>query len=409
MTTPLFLLGGAQTDFAVNVTRKGEGFRELMREAAHGAFADAQVEPGDIDTAHVGNFTGELFTGQGHLGGVLAMAVPELDGVPAGRHEAACASGSIAALAATAELEAGRYDCALVLGVEIQRNVSGDLCAKHLGAAALVPDETEGVKYVWPAMFDELAEEYDRRFGLRYEHLARISQVNLENARQNPRAQARAWTFNDRSFTRDDQANPVISGWIRRQDCGQVTDGAAAVIVANARFAERWAARRGRSLDEVPRLLGFGHRTVGLAMKPKLARTGGAEHVFPHVRRAITDAFARAGLADVSQVDAIETHDCFSMSEYMAIDHFGLTAPGEAWKAIEAGVIDRGGATPVNPSGGLIGVGHPVGATGVRMLVDAAHQVAGTAGDVQVEGARRVATLNIGGSTSTVVSFVVGR
>jgi acetyl-CoA C-acetyltransferase len=127
----------------------------------------------------------------------------------------------------------------------------------------------------------------------------------------------------------------------------------------------------------------------------------------PHVRRAITDAFRRAGVADVSGIDGIETHDCFTSSEYMAIDHFGITAPGESWKAVEEGTLERDGATPVNPSGGLIGGGHPVGATGVRMVVDAANQVSGTSGDTQVDGARTFATLNIGGSTTTTVSFVV--
>jgi acetyl-CoA C-acetyltransferase len=93
----------------------------------------------------------------------------------------------------------------------------------------------------------------------------------------------------------------------------------------------------------------------------------------------------------------------------MAIDHLGLTAPGESWKAVEDGSIAMGGRCPVNPSGGLIGLGHPVGATGVRMLLDAAKQVRGDAGDYQVEGARRVQTLNIGGSATTTVSFIVER
>jgi acetyl-CoA C-acetyltransferase len=110
----------------------------------------------------------------------------------------------------------------------------------------------------------------------------------------------------------------------------------------------------------------------------------------------------------VSQIDSIETHDCFTTSEYMAIDHFGLTAPGESWKAIEAGDIALGGKTPINPSGGLIGAGHPVGATGVRQVLDSVKQVKGEAGDYQVEGAKTVQTLNIGGSGTTSVSFVVG-
>jgi acetyl-CoA acetyltransferase len=135
----------------------------------------------------------------------------------------------------------------------------------------------------------------------------------------------------------------------------------------------------------------------------------GQPYVFPHVRQVVTDAFRRAEIPGVGALDGIETHDCFSMSEYMAIDHFGITEPGESWKAVENGELERDGAIPVNPSGGLIGVGHPVGATGVRMLHDAARQVTGQAGECQVEGARTFATLNIGGSLTTTVSFVVTR
>jgi acetyl-CoA C-acetyltransferase len=106
-------------------------------------------------------------------------------------------------------------------------------------------------------------------------------------------------------------------------------------------------------------------------------------------------------------MDGYEVHDCFTPSEYLAIDHIGLTGPGESFKAIENGEIEIGGRLPINPSGGLIGGGHPVGASGVRMLLDAAKQVSGAAGDYQVEGARTFGTLNFGGSTATTVSFVV--
>ena len=125
-------------------------------------------------------------------------------------------------------------------------------------------------------------------------------------------------------------------------------------------------------------------------------------------RKAIADAYARAGIADIAQIDAVETHDCFTINEYVAIEHFGITAPGEAWKAVEDGRIGPGGSIPVNASGGLMGVGHPVGATGVRMLLDAMRQTTGAAGDYQVDGAKTVATFNVGGSGTTNCSFVVG-
>ena len=110
----------------------------------------------------------------------------------------------------------------------------------------------------------------------------------------------------------------------------------------------------------------------------------------------------------VADIDGIETHDCFTSTEYMAIDHFGITKPGESWKAIESGEIEIGGKIPINASGGLIGLGHPVGATGVRMLLDCYKQCTNHAGEYQIENAKNISTLNIGGSATTVVSFVVG-
>jgi acetyl-CoA C-acetyltransferase len=145
-----------------------------------------------------------------------------------------------------------------------------------------------------------------------------------------------------------------------------------------------------------------------MSFAEKMAESATAPYVLPHTRRAIVDAFKRAGIEDAWSLDAIETHDCFTTSEYMAIDHFGITEPGESWKAIEDGTIAFDGKLPINPSGGLIGAGHPVGATGVRQLLDAHRQVVGSAGAYQVAGARRVATLNLGGSGTTSACFVVG-
>jgi acetyl-CoA C-acetyltransferase len=404
----VFILGGFQTDFARNYAKSGLEVSDLVGDVVTGTLAAARVEAGAIETVHVANAFGQLFNGQGHLGAMPATVEPALWGRPAARHEAACASGSIAILAAMAEIEAGRYDCALVVGAEQERNVPGDQAARNLGAAAWIGHEGTEATYMWPYMFSEMAEEYDRRYGIDSQHLSAIAELNFRNAKTNPNAQTRAWAHTPESFTADDIANPIVEGRIRRSDCSQVTDGGSGVVLAGRRTAEAWAAARGVSLDDVPRILGWGHRTVGLPLADKLARSANDTYIVPHVHQAITDAFARAGIADVSALDGIETHDCFTPSQYMAIDHFGITAPGCSWQAIEDGRLERSGSTPMNPSGGLIGGGHPVGATGVRMVVDAAAQTNNAAGEMQIEGARRFATLNIGGSTTTTVSFVVG-
>jgi acetyl-CoA C-acetyltransferase len=403
-TTSTSVAGGHQTDFARNTVREGLSVADLFAETVQQTLEQAKVTPADIGVIHVGNAFGQLFTGQGQLGAMPATVEPGLWGVPAVRHEAACASGSMAILGAMADLESGRYDVALVLGAEIEKTVNGELGAKYLGAAAWIGNEGQTATFMWPHMFDLLADEYDRRYGLDDRHMRAIAELNVRNAKLNPNAQTRGWKFTPESFDADDTANPAVEGRIRRTDCSAMTDGAAGLVLVSDRYlkAHPDVAARPRAV-----LAGWGHRTVGLSMQQKLDRSADEPYVLPHVRQTILDAFVRAGIADVSQVDLVETHDCFSMSEYAAIDHFGITGPGDSWKAVEGGDLEIGGRIPVNPSGGLIGGGHPVGATGVRMVLDAYKQVTGSAGDYQVAGARTAATLNIGGSTTTSASFVV--
>lgn len=150
-----------------------------------------------------------------------------------------------------------------------------------------------------------------------------------------------------------------------------------------------------------------GHRNASLHLQDKLDASTDADYIFPHVRGTISDGLSRAGIDDIFQLDGIETHDCFTVSQYLAIDHFGITKPGCSADAIDSGITQRDGLLPINPSGGLIGGRHPVGATGVWMLLDSYLQVTGQATGYQVEGARRFATLNFGGNTATVVCTVI--
>lgn len=403
------ILGGYQTDFARAWSRQGKDLSDMVRESVLGALAAARIAPAQVQSIHVGNAFAELQRQQAHLGAMVAQVVPELWGVPAMRHEGACASSSLALLTAMAEIEAGRYDCVLVLGAEELKNTDGNTASVNQNAAAWQGHEGFDCTYMWPAAFGRVAHEYERRYGLDRRHLNRIAEINYGNARRNPLAQTRQWQFDELSFTDDDEANPLIEPGTRRQDCGQITDGACAIVVASGRFAQEHAGRSGRAVTELARISGWGHRNAGLRLLDKFERSANQTYVFPHLRQALEDAWHRAGVAGVQAMDGIETHDCFTTTEYVAIDHLGLTAPGQSWQAVEEGVIAPGGRCPVNMSGGLIGCGHPVGATGVRMVWDAARQVTGQAAAMQIDGARRMQTLNIGGSCATVVSFVVER
>lgn len=403
MSANVWILGGYQSDFARNLTREGLDFANLTREVVEATLADSLIDAADIGVVHVANAFGEMFAGQGHLGAMPATVHEGLWDTPATRHEAACASGSVAALAAIADLRAGNYPTALVVGLELEKTVPGDTAAQYLGAAAWTGHEGESAKFLWPHMFAAVADEYDRRYGIDDAHLHAIAAVNLANAKRNPNAQTRAWRVPDLVGNGgDDLVNPPVEGRIRRYDCSQMTDGGAGVVLVGDDFLRAHPGLRPIGLIE-----GWGHRTVGLGLQQKLDRDKANPYVLPHVRAAVWDAFRRAGVT-LDDMDGFEVHDCFTPSEYLAIDHIGLTAPGESWKAVESGDIQIGGRLPINPSGGLIGGGHPVAASGIRMMLDAAKQVSGLAGDYQVDGARRCGTLNFGGSTTTTVSFVIG-
>ena len=409
MTKKIYILGGYQTDFAQNWLRNGLDLFDAFKDTVHKGLEEVKLSPHDIDVAHVGNFTAELFCSQGHLGAFFSASDPAFYGIPASRHEAACASGSIATLAAASEIESGRYDLAAVIGIEQMRNVSGEQAAQYIGGPAMWSGhECQDVDFPWPYIFSELTNEYDKRYGIDQKHLSRIAEINFSNAKKNPNSQTRNWSFTENSFKNHDKENPVIEGNTRKMDCGQITDGAAIIFLASEKKAKEYATTTGTRIQDIPFIKGWGHKTGPITYQEKIDYSQDKEYVFPHVKETIEDAFRRANFSGVNDLDGIETHDCFTSTEYMAIDHFGIPKPGENWKAIESGEIEIDGSIPINPSGGLIGLGHPVGATGVRMLLDCFKQCTNTAGDYQINNAKNFATLNIGGSATTVVSFIVG-
>jgi acetyl-CoA C-acetyltransferase len=404
----IYILGGSQTDFARNWAREGLEIYDMFAEALRGGIESANIEPAQIEVGHVGNFVGDLFTGQGLINGFFGQVYPELAAIPTSRHEAACASGSIAILSAMRDIEAGHYNVACVLGLELMRNVDGKTGAEYLGAARWLGHEADTCDYPWPHMFDRITREYDKRYGVNSDHLNAIAQINFGNAKHNPNAQTRGWNFPEGSFSNNDALNPVIDGAVRKMDCGQITDGAACIVLASEKAARQHTARLGLKLADIPRIKGWGHRSAPILLETKLQLSQNEPLLFPHAKAALDEAWQRGGFKQLTELDGLETHDCFSVTEYMAIDHSGLTAPGESWKAVEEGRIAKGGDFPINPSGGLIGLGHPVGATGVRMVLDCARQVSGDAGDYQIPGAENMITFNVGGSTTTCASFVVG-
>src|SRR6185437_4370962 len=290
-TDKVYILGGGQSDFARNWNKEGKHFSAVMRETVHAAMEQAQIEPREIQTAHVGNFAGELYCKQGQINAFFLEIDPQFSGIPTSRHEAACASGSIAILAAAADIEAGHYDLAAVVGLEQMKTVDSATGGDFLGTAGWYERECKGVAYPFPALFGRLGDEYDKRYGLKDEYLARTSAVNFASARRNPLAQTRAWPRSESDPAQASKFNQQIAGRIKVRDCSQVTDGTAVLFLASEEFATEYAKRRNLKLADLPRILGWGHHTAPIEFDRKIAESREDTYVLPHTREAILDAF----------------------------------------------------------------------------------------------------------------------
>lgn len=412
----VYVLGGAQTDFERNFKKEGKNLVCVLKEVIYDGFKATgfsfeelvRLNKENRVACFVGNFIAEQYINQGHLGSFLTMVDPSFYGVPSAAYEAACASSSVALDAAITKIKSGDYDVAIVVGIEIMKMVDSKLGGDILGRAAYYEKEGSGIEFPFPKLFGRLVDatlnKYPDLDENRYMNaLARISQINYENAKRNPNAQTRKWFMSyEQASHRGTETNALIGGKLATSDCSQVTDGAAVVILASEKYIKE------KGIDCKVVVKGYGHRNAPLLFDDKIANNSNSKYVLPWTRQAVLDAYKRSGLT-VNDIDVFETHDCFTSSEYAAISAFGITEPGKEYEAIEKGVIAFNGSKPINPSGGLIGVGHPVGASGARMFLDIYKQVAGKAGDYQIKNVKNGMMLNIGGSATTNYVYILGK
>lgn len=411
----VFILGGAQTDFERNWKKEGKNMLALLKEVIVDGLSDAQLDFDSIRklnkenqiAAFVGNFIGEKYVDQGHLGAFLTEVDTSFYGVPSARYEAACASSSVAIDSACAKIRAGEYDVAIVMGWELMKTVDAKIGGDFLGRAAWYEKEGKGIDFPFPKLFGKLVDEMLKKHQVDKERmldaLAMISAINYSNAKRNPLAQTRKWFMNyEQARMRGTETNPFVGGELAVSDCSQVTDGAAVVVLASEKYVQE------NSIKGKPIIKGYGHRVAPLLFEHKMQDNVNSLYVLPWTRQAVLDAYKRSGLG-VENMDVFETHDCFTSSEYAAISAFGLTEPGFEYQAVESGLIAFDGNKPINPSGGLIGCGHPVGGSGARMLLDLYKQVTGSAGEYQVDNVNNGMMLNIGGSATTNYVFIVGK
>jgi acetyl-CoA acetyltransferase len=400
MAEPVYILGAGRTDFKRNLKKEGKTIRHIILEAAQAAIADAGIDPQDIQAGIVGNFASGLFTRQLHLGAFLVEVDPKLRGLPTMHVEAACASGGVAVLAAAQQIMGNLRDVALVVGAEQQKTMAPAQGADVLAAAGDYHAETpEYGEHMFPKLFARIAQLYEKRYALTEEQLAQVAVKNHAHARLNPLAQMRDSTLSLKDACTVSETNPRFAPPLKVTDCSQITDGAAALILCSERFIQRMQRRR------QVRLLGYGHATDYLPLAAKDAPD------FSIPRKAAEQAYSMAGLGP-RDIQGAEVHDCFSISEIIAYEILGFADPGQGAKLAESGATSLSGkssqAPVVNAGGGLIGDGHPVGATGVRQVVEAYYQLTDKADKRQIKGAKNFLTFNMGGSMTTSVVAIWG-
>ncbi len=410
MPENVYILGVGRTDFKRNMKKEGKLLRDLIVEAGTAAIADAGIDPSVVQSGIVGNFAGGLYTRQLHLGALLMDIDPKLRGIPTLHTEAACASGGVAVLTGAQQIMGGLHDVVLVVGAEQQKTMPPDQGADVLAAAG--DYHTEKPHYgahMFPKLFAHIANIYMERYGLTEQQLAQVAVKNYSHAHRNPYAQMRDTLLTLEHACTESEANPRFAPPLKVTDCSQITDGAAAVVLCSERFLRKLHDHRRPHV----KLLGYGHTTDYLAIERKDVPS------FPMAHKAAKQAYAMAHIGP-RDLHGAEVHDCFSISEIIAYEILGLAPPGQGTALLTSGATALPAvrsmftneqppfSLPVNPSGGLMGDGHPVGATGVRQVVETYLQLTNNAGEHQIPGAKRFLTFNMGGSVTTSVVMIWG-
>lgn len=379
------IVGMGCTRFAEHWDKSAD---DLLRDAASAAFADAGTSRQDIDAYWLG-------TAQSGMSGIMLAKALGLEGKPVSRVENYCATGSEALRQAAYAVASGAYDSAMAIGVEKVK----DSGYQGLNAFPIPTDGTNRTLTA-AAMFSMVAPAYARKYGVPLDEmkrvLARIASKNHANGARNPRAQFRREMSVDQIC-----AMPSVAGDLSVFDCAGVADGAAAAIVVRAEDAHRYTDKP-LYIKALSLVAGNGS---GLT-DPEYDYT-----TFPEIVACAQDAYAQAGVTDPrSQIAMAEVHDCFTPTELVLMEDLGFAERGEAWREIEAGAFDIDGVLPVNPDGGLKSFGHPIGASGLRMMFEVWLQMRGEAPDdrrISTWPERQLAlTHNLGGYPGEMVSFV---
>lgn len=359
---------------------EGETLENLIVKVATDALDHAGIGPDEVDEIVLGHFNAG-FSAQDFTASLVLQADDRLRFKPATRVENACATGSAAVRQGIRAIDANAARIVLVVGAEQMTTTPGPEIGKNLLKASYLPEDGE-TPAGFAGVFGKIAQAYFQRYGDQSDALAMIAAKNHKNGVDNPYAQMRK-DFGYEFCRQESEKNPFVAGPLKRTDCSLVSDGAAALILADTATALKM--RRAvafRANEHVQDFLPMSKRDI-------LA--------FEGCEQAWTRALKSAGVT-LDDLSFVETHDCFTIAELIEYEAMGLAKPGEAAKLALDGTTAKDGRLPVNPSGGLKAKGHPIGATGVSMHVLTAMQLVGEAGGIQVPGAKLGGIFNMGGA-----------